>query len=43
MIERLLTPQVRVAIIGLAVALAGALVEALTGALAAAGGVVPSP
>ena len=41
MIGRILTPQVKAAIIALALAIMGALVEALTGALAAAGGVVP--
>ena len=40
---RLLTPQVRAAIIALALAIMGALVEALTGALSAAGGAVPVP
>ena len=40
---RLLTPQVRTTIIALAVAIMGALVEALTGVLSAAGGAVPVP
>ena len=43
MIRRLLTPQVRAAIIALALAMAAAAVELLTGALSAAGGAVPSP
>jgi len=42
-VNRILTPQVRAAIIALAVALAAAAVELLTGALSAAGGTVPMP
>ena len=43
MIQRLLTPQVRAAIIALAVALAAAVIELLTGVLSAIGGAVPAP
>ena len=42
-VTRLLTPQVKAAIIALALAIMGALVEALTGVLSAAGGAVPVP
>ena len=42
-VNRILTPQVRAAIIALALAIMGALVEALTGVLSAAGGAVPVP
>ena len=42
-VNRILTPQVRAAIIALALAIMGALVEALTGVLSAAGGAVPTP
>lgn len=39
----LLTPKVRAAIIGLIVALAGAVVEALTAIVETTGGAVPTP
>ena len=39
-VNRILTPQVRAAIIALALAIMGALVEALTGIIAAAGGAI---
>jgi hypothetical protein len=43
MIEKIWTPQVRMALIGLIAAILGAILEALTNVVSTTGGAVPTP